>query len=50
LGWGTSIDYPKAAHHYRIAAKDGLDWAQYNLGHMLLAGVGVPAFCKFNLE
>ena len=41
LSWGTGIDYGKAAHHYRIAAEKGLDWAQYNLAHMLLSGVGV---------
>jgi uncharacterized protein len=40
-GWGTEINYPLAAQHYRIAAEKGLDWAQYNLAHMLLSGVGV---------
>ena len=37
----SAINYPLAAHHYRIAAEKGLDWAQYNLAHMLLSGVGV---------
>jgi hypothetical protein len=40
-GWGVEINYPLAAHHYRIAAEKGLDWAQYNLAHMLLSGVGM---------
>lgn len=40
-GWGTAMDYGKAAYHYRVAAEAGLDWAQYNLGHMLLSGVGM---------
>ena len=39
-GWGTAIDLAAAAEQYRIAAAAGLDWAQYNLGHMLLAGDG----------
>jgi uncharacterized protein len=41
-GWGTAKDYVRAAHHCRAAAELGLDWAQYNLGHMLLNGSGVP--------
>ncbi len=35
-GWGVERDFAAAAHHYRVAAEAGLDWAQYNLGHMLL--------------
>ncbi len=38
-GWGTNIDRQRAAECYRRAAEAGLAWAQYNLGHMLLAGV-----------
>jgi TPR repeat protein len=40
-GWGTAKDHVRAAHHYRIASEAGLDWAHYNLGHMLLSGRGV---------
>jgi uncharacterized protein len=35
-GWGTACDMDRAAEHYRAAAEAGLDWAQYNLGHILL--------------
>jgi hypothetical protein len=35
-GWGTATDMERAAEHYRIAAEAGLDWAQYNLGHIVL--------------
>jgi uncharacterized protein len=40
-GWGTGINHQEALRHYRLAAEAGLDWAQYNLGHMLLSGIGV---------
>ena len=33
-GWGTARDMTRAAEHYRVAAEAGLDWAQYNLGHL----------------
>jgi TPR repeat protein len=35
-GWGTARDMDRAAQHFRIAAEAGLDWAQYNLAHILL--------------
>src|ERR1700722_7708651 len=25
-GWGTPVNYPRAAQHYRLAAEKGLDW------------------------
>ena len=36
-GWGTIKDHDAAMASYRVAAEGGLDWAQYNLGHMHLA-------------
>jgi len=41
-GWGTAVDATAAAQQYRRAADAGHTWAQYNLGHLYLAGRGVP--------
>lgn len=41
LGWGTPIDFGKAAEHYREAAAQSSDWARFNLGCLLLDGKGV---------
>ncbi|MEI9929952.1 MAG: tetratricopeptide repeat protein [Rhizomicrobium sp.] len=38
---GTAQDFARAAENYRGAAQAGLAWAQYNLGHLLLDGLGV---------
>jgi TPR repeat protein len=35
------VNFPAAAAQYTVAAEAGLDWAQYNLGHLLLNGAGV---------
>jgi len=40
-GWGTARDMTRAAENFRGAAEAGVDWAQYNLGHLLLDGTGV---------
>jgi TPR repeat protein len=40
-GWGTDKNLAEAAREYGIAAEAGLDWALYNLGHLLLSGSGV---------
>jgi TPR repeat protein len=40
-GWGTGIDFARAAVLYAAAAEAGLAWAQYNLGHLLLNGDGM---------
>ncbi len=41
LGWGTPVDFGKAAEHYREAAEKASDWARFNLGCLLLEGKGV---------
>src|SRR6201991_1611131 len=41
LGWGTPVDFGKAAEHYREAAAKASDWARFNLGCLLLEGKGV---------
>jgi TPR repeat protein len=47
-GWGTAQDMDHAAKHFRIAADAGLDWAQYNLAHILLdAGQRDEAFAMY---
>jgi TPR repeat protein len=35
-------DFDAAGRHYAIAASAGDAWAQYNLGHLFLDGLGVP--------
>ncbi|MFC7553027.1 tetratricopeptide repeat protein [Pseudoroseomonas wenyumeiae] len=42
LGWGTPIDFGRAAHFYAQAAGRGYDWAQYNLAGLYVRGAGVP--------
>lgn len=37
-GWGTPIDFEKAAACYGDAAEKSLDWAQYNLASLMLDG------------
>ncbi len=39
LGWGVPVDHQEAARWYERAAGLGHDWAQFNLGELLLAGV-----------
>jgi TPR repeat protein len=47
-GWGIAQDMDHAAEHFRIAADAGLDWAQYNLAHILLdAGQRDEAFAMY---
>jgi len=41
LGWGTPVDFGKAAEHYREAAAKASDWARFNLGCLLLEGKGI---------
>jgi hypothetical protein len=41
LGWGTPVDFGKAAEHYQEAAAKSSDWARFNLGCLLLEGKGV---------
>lgn len=41
LGWGTPVDFGKAAELYREAAGKSSDWARFNLGCLLLEGKGV---------
>lgn len=41
LGWGTPVDFSKAAEHYREAATKASDWARFNLGCLTLEGKGV---------
>ncbi len=41
MGWGTPLNACLGADWYRRAAEGGLDWAQYNLGNLLLRGCGV---------
>lgn len=41
LGWGTPVDFGKAAEHYREAAAKASDWARFNLGCLMLEGKGV---------
>ncbi|MEH2512896.1 TPR repeat protein [Nitrobacteraceae bacterium AZCC 1564] len=41
LGWGTPVDFGKAAEHYREAAAKSSDWARFNLGCLMLEGKGV---------
>jgi TPR repeat protein len=41
LGWGTPVDFGKAAEYYRDAAAKSSDWARFNLGCLLLEGKGV---------
>ena len=40
-GRGVSKDYTEALRWFRLAAKQGLAQAQYNLGHMYFEGQGV---------
>ncbi len=42
IGRGVPQDYTEAARWYRMAAEQGRDSAQYQLGHMYRYGSGVP--------
>jgi TPR repeat protein len=42
LGWGTPVDFARAAVFYAAAAERGYDWAQYNLAGLHARGAGVP--------
>jgi TPR repeat protein len=47
-GWGTARDMARAEEHFRASADAGLDWAQYNLGHLLLdSGRRDEAFMRY---
>ena len=41
-GWGAPVDFVRAAAHYRASAEGGYDWGEYNFGHALFDGRGVP--------
>jgi TPR repeat protein len=40
-GWAVPADPAMAAEHYRRAAEQRLDWAEYNLANLLLRGHGI---------
>jgi TPR repeat protein len=42
FGQGVSQDYAEAVKWYRLAAEQGIAFAQYNLGGMYRKGRGVP--------
>ncbi|WP_084712016.1 tetratricopeptide repeat protein [Tanticharoenia sakaeratensis] len=43
FGWGCPIDLTKAAVSYRRAGELGDPWGQYNLGILLMRGLGIDA-------
>ncbi|REF87426.1 Sel1 repeat-containing protein [Methylovirgula ligni] len=45
IGWGTAVDYAKAAQWFQKAAQQGLPLAQFNLGQMTARGLGVQKDC-----
>lgn len=47
LGWGTPPDLVRATALYRQAAEAGLDWAQFNLGMVLLPTAPAEALRRF---